>query len=484
MANAAASDNARWAGPALLVVLAVTAARIVVLWFDQKQLFVDEAQYWFWGQDLAFGYFSKPPAIGWLIRGVTDLAGSDAPFWVRFPAPVLHGATAMLLGMVTARLAGGVAAVWTVSAYLTLPIVAVGSMLMTTDTLMFPFITAAYLLWSGALEEDRPALGAAAGVCLGLGFLAKYAAIYFGAAACLTALLVRPMRPSGRVALWALAAFLLAISPNLIWNLSNGLITVQHTVDNIEWARDPAARLGLEWDDLGEFAVAQLMVFGPLFLPALFWATMRWRELPSGMRSLILFSVPIILLVCVQAALSRAYANWAAAAYLTGTVAVVLWLLPRSRGWLAVGVGVNAAICIALAVIVTLPPWLPDRVREATMQRYLGRVELTEAIVETARAQGLKTVVASNRDILADLFYTGRDLGIAFRAVPVRGRPPHHYAMSWAFEGGDAPVLYVGDNAPNCAADAEPVARYTPDTGYWSERPKAAWRVPGSCWDQ
>ncbi len=339
MASAGASDGVRWAGPALLLVLAVTAARIVLLWFDQKQLFVDEAQYWFWGQDLAFGYFSKPPAIAWLIRGVTDLAGSDAPFWVRLPAPLLHGLSAMLLGMVAARLAGGVAALWTIAAYLTLPLVAVGSLLMTTDTLMFPFLVAAYLAWLEALEEDRPGLGAAAGLSLGLGFLAKYAAIYFGAAALLAAVLVRQMRPSPRVALWALSAFVLAISPNLLWNLSNGLITVQHTVDNIEWARDPAARLGLEWDELGEFVVAQFIVFGPLFLPALAWAAVRWRDLTAEMRALVLFAVPIILLVCLQAVLSRAYANWAAAAYLTGTVAVVLWLLQRSRAWLILGVG-------------------------------------------------------------------------------------------------------------------------------------------------
>ena len=77
------------------------------------------------------------------------------------------------------------------------------------------------------------------------------------------------------------------------------------------------------------------MVFGPILLPALIWAACRWRGLSPWLRTLVVFSLPIILLVCVQALLSRAYANWAAAAYLTGTVAVVLWLLPRARGWLA-----------------------------------------------------------------------------------------------------------------------------------------------------
>ena len=147
----------------------------------------------------------------------------------------------------------------------------------------------------------------------------------------------------------ALAGFIAAISPNVIWNVANGLITVQHTVDNIDWARDPAARIGLEWAELGEFVVAQFMVFGPLLLPVLVWAAFRWRDLGPQLRMLVLFSLPIVLLVCVEALLSRAYANWAAPAYLTGSIAVVIWLLPRARWWLGLCVAFNAALSLTSA---------------------------------------------------------------------------------------------------------------------------------------
>jgi hypothetical protein len=353
---------------------------------------------------------------------------------------------------------------------------------MTTDTLMFPFLATALILWLDAIAEERPGLAALAGVAVGLGFLAKYAAVYYLGCACLAAVFVPVMRPSWPVAAAALAGFLVAISPNVIWNLTNGLITVQHTVDNIDWARDPAERLGLEWRKLGEFVAAQLAVFGPILLPALVWAATRWRDLGAPLRGLVLFSLPIVLLVCVEALLSRAYANWAAPAYLAGTVAVVLWLLPRARGWLVAGVGVNAAISLGIAAIVTLPPWLPEEVRAATMDRYLGRVEMTESIIALARQEGLTTVVSDERDILADLFYTGRDAELAFRAEPEPGRPQHHYAMSWAYEGGDETVLYVGNYAPDCVGDAAPLADLRPESGYWSDRRVFAWRVPGSCW--
>jgi len=54
----------------LFIILAVTLWRIVTLHFDTTDFFVDEAQYWFWSQNLDFGYYSKPPMIAWFIRAM------------------------------------------------------------------------------------------------------------------------------------------------------------------------------------------------------------------------------------------------------------------------------------------------------------------------------------------------------------------------------------------------------------------------------
>ncbi|NBC96675.1 MAG: glycosyltransferase family 39 protein, partial [Deinococcus-Thermus bacterium] len=75
MPNAAARPS-EWLPSALALVLAITAARVVLLAANGTDLFTDEAQYWFWGQDLALGYYSKPPLIGWVIRASTEIGGS------------------------------------------------------------------------------------------------------------------------------------------------------------------------------------------------------------------------------------------------------------------------------------------------------------------------------------------------------------------------------------------------------------------------
>ena len=108
---------------------------MALLPFDSADLFVDDAQYWFWGQTLDWGYYSKPPLIAWILRLSTAI-GSDAPFWIRLPLPLIHAATAVVVALIARRLygarVGGIAGF----AFATLPGVALGSLLVSTDTPM------------------------------------------------------------------------------------------------------------------------------------------------------------------------------------------------------------------------------------------------------------------------------------------------------------------------------------------------------------
>ena len=55
----------------IAAIVAITGWRLLALWLTPLDLFMDEAQYWLWGDELALGYFSKPPLIGWVIRAFT-----------------------------------------------------------------------------------------------------------------------------------------------------------------------------------------------------------------------------------------------------------------------------------------------------------------------------------------------------------------------------------------------------------------------------
>ena len=257
-----------WFAPSFAIALSVTALRLGLLAFNQTDLFVDESQYWLWGQHLAFGYFSKPPMIGWVIGIVTDLAHSDAPFWVRMPGAVLHGATALCLAALAFRLSGRGAAIWTAAVYVTLPLAAVGSLLMSTDTVMAPFFAGGLLAYHRTLTNHRRADAVLTGCMIGCACLAKYAGIYLPCGMALCALPRADLRPSRtEIALIALPA-LAIFAPNLLWNMAHGWSTFGHTAQNMGWGlpqREAHAALA----SLADFLLLQVAVGGPVVFGAI-----------------------------------------------------------------------------------------------------------------------------------------------------------------------------------------------------------------------
>ena len=87
---------------AIGLTLLVTALRLVAVRLSPLQLYADEAQYWVWSQHLAFGYFTKPPLVAWLIR-LTTLMGDAEPL-VRLSSPLLHAAAGIFIFLAANRL--------------------------------------------------------------------------------------------------------------------------------------------------------------------------------------------------------------------------------------------------------------------------------------------------------------------------------------------------------------------------------------------
>ena len=129
----------------LLIVLGFTLWRVVMLNFDTTDLFVDEAQYWFWSQNLDLGYYSKPPMIAWVIRAMTELSGSNAIYWIRLLGPLIHMAAALVLMKAAKRFVGPEIEGWTGATYITLPGVALSSVFFSTDVILLFFIAIALL---------------------------------------------------------------------------------------------------------------------------------------------------------------------------------------------------------------------------------------------------------------------------------------------------------------------------------------------------
>jgi 4-amino-4-deoxy-L-arabinose transferase-like glycosyltransferase len=336
------------------LLLAVTAFRLVVNgWLDPLPLSGDEAQYWIYGEHLAGGYYSKPPLLPWLMRLSTELLGPTA--WaMRLPSVLLHLAVALCLFGIGRRLYAPAVGLLAALVYLTLPAVSVSSMIASTDPpMLLGWALATYALIR-ALEGDGRALGwwALGGIGVGLGLLGKYTMIAWVVALAFV-LLLDPhwrSRVSARGLAVAMAAALLAFSPNLVWNALNGFPTLTHLGENADLAMGGARPVGARATEALDFVLSQAGVFGPIAFAILLWLLVRpatWRD--PRLRLLLGLGLPLFLAITVQAWLNRANANWAAPVYLGFTVAVAVWLVAERHRRLARGlVGLNLVVLLAV----------------------------------------------------------------------------------------------------------------------------------------
>src|SRR5919198_2268804 len=137
-------ETRRWLWPLATALAALLAVRVTALHYNATDLFFDEAQYWSWSGEPAFGYYSKPPLIAWLIRAASASCGVSE-FCVRLPSPFIHTATALAVFAVGARLYGGRTGFWSALVFATLPGVSLSAGIISTDVpLLFFWALALY----------------------------------------------------------------------------------------------------------------------------------------------------------------------------------------------------------------------------------------------------------------------------------------------------------------------------------------------------
>src|SRR5438067_6040445 len=149
-----------WAAAAII---GLTAARLLWLAVTSAELYPDEAQYWFWSLHPAFGYYSKPPLVAWIIALTTRALG-DSEFAIRLAAPLLHAIAAGFVYGIAARLHDRRAGFWSALTYITLPGVSLSGFLISTDAVLLPCWAAALYAFIRAREPGGERWWIAVGV--------------------------------------------------------------------------------------------------------------------------------------------------------------------------------------------------------------------------------------------------------------------------------------------------------------------------------
>jgi 4-amino-4-deoxy-L-arabinose transferase-like glycosyltransferase len=427
-----------------LLLFAILAVRLAGLALSNAELYFDEAQYWAWAQAPAFGYFSKPPLLAWIIAGSTALFG-DSPFAVRLPSPLLHFATSFVIYAIAARLYAPRVGFWAALTYAIMPGTSISATLMSTDVPLLFF-------WSVALlalihHVERPSLGAGLvlGLAIGLGLNAKYAMAYF----VLCYGVYAAVSPAARATLkhpgtWAaLGLAILLIAPNVWWNAEHQFATFEHTRENAAWGGRFPNLTGLL-----AFIGAQLAIAGPVPAAAFALALAGRKAGVEGepRRLLAAMSLPIFLLICVQAVISKANGNWAAPGFVAATVlaAAVMLSLDWRRGMIFTLVFSGIAL-----VAVSFAGSLAGTIRVGPIGGELGKMvgwrDFAAKVRAISETRGLKTIVFVGRPLTASMLYELRGSHLDIRSYVGDGQAPRdHFEMERPWhpsEGG--PVLLV-----------------------------------------
>jgi 4-amino-4-deoxy-L-arabinose transferase-like glycosyltransferase len=346
----------------LLVCVFLFRAVFTLFFCSQADLAGDEAYYWDWGRQFDWGYYSKPPMIGWIMGVVGRLTG-DTDWGIRLAALLLGTGTLAAFFALTRSLYDARTGFIAAALMLLTPASAGLNLFLTIDApLLLTWTLALRLFWSAAQSPASWARWLILALVIGFGTLSKQMMLVFP----LLMVVFAAVSKEDRVLLknprlWiAIVIGVLFLIPVLNWQQKHQWITLEHTahhfdtksLDVVDWLTRT-----LEWPGV------QALVYTPvtwLALVMVLWAGMsRWKTMDRRARYLLLFSAPALLIFTLLALRQRINPNWPAVFYVPAFILLAAWFtehLPFAKGasWQKWSFRVAGAITVVLHLIVPI----------------------------------------------------------------------------------------------------------------------------------
>jgi 4-amino-4-deoxy-L-arabinose transferase-like glycosyltransferase len=432
--------------------IALALLTILRIWMTgNMELAPDESYYYLWSQHPDICYFSKGPGVAAAIRIGTDILGASE-HGVRLLSPLLSLGTSLLIFLMARRLFSEQIAVWTALAMNFLPILQVGSVLMTIDPLSIFFWTAAlFTFWlalePSSTEEEHFKEGwswwwLATGALIGLGFLCKWTNAMQLVSILVVLLSCRRMRRHFfKPGFWLmLLVFLVFLLPPLLWNAQHQWITFAHLTHRGGLNEPFRIHIGEPFAFLG----AHAGVYSPLLFIAIL--VTLWRQFPRAIdhfkpRFLIAFTLPLLLLYFCLSLKKAGEANWTAPAMVSGGIlAAADWYerarrSARVRRFLGIGLGFGLVMSVLIMNIDLLrSAGLPYPYRRDPTTRLRGWATAAQA-VEKVRAEREKTLgapvflIANGRGVASSIGFYLKE-----KRMDGPGHPPVYTPESQSIE--------------------------------------------------
>ncbi|MFM1878615.1 MAG: hypothetical protein RLZZ241_1481 [Bacteroidota bacterium] len=312
------------------------------------ELLHDEAYYWYYSQNLAWGYFDHPPMVAWMIalgnvlvagelgvRLISCLMGSGLLLllWLlidRYQQKEFHYNLYVWLGAIVLLHAYG---------FLSLP-----------DTPLL-FFTALFLLFYRAFLTQSNLLLALA---LGLSMAALMYSKYHAALVILGVLVSNPSLIKNRLAWFALLVSVLAFTPHLYWLYEHDFVSIR-----FHFLERPNQMYRFESNTLG-YLLNLLTLFGLTF-PWVYVALFKFRPADQFEKALVYMTYGILLFFFISSFQRRVQTQWLIAVCIPVAIIVGRELVVRRnlRFWILRAGIVNLIILGILRVGLIYAPLFP-----------------------------------------------------------------------------------------------------------------------------
>ena len=438
-------------------------------------LFVDEAQYWEWSRELAWGYYSKPPLLPVLIKFSVWVAGDDTT-GVRWLVQMCWAVVPLVLWrlgwemqrdsqrpMASPHAVGAWAAVLFAGS---LASGVLGQVATTDGPLVLLWSLQLWLVWRAMAQPSRWSRWLWLGIVLALGLLSKYTmSAVLASWAVWWWLGHRHAAVSKGMAL-AVCLAALALLPHLAWNQAHDWPTLKHTADLLSGASVSSdAFLAKFLPRLAEYLGSQALLAGPVFLIVSVWVVMRLWIKPATPP--LNFSTspamwawhgswPLWAIGGLQAMQGTAQINWPAPALLGASLALGWLLGSRQAAWrwrepvavvlmasfFSTALSLGGDWRARLNLPVQKSKWdLWGRARGWEE----GLVQLQPLLASNPDA----TLVALDRTLIVHAAYAWREQKVMALSWQQTSHPLHHYDLLYRFDpakhSGPVLLLVMGD---------------------------------------
>lgn len=365
----------------------VTALRFWLI--GRTDLIPDEAYYAVWADRLDVCYWDQPGGIAFWNALMTAVFGRS-DFALRAGAIALSLVSTFFtydLGRTTLR-DERLAALGALLAQF-VPLLSMGAVLILHDTLLGAALSATMALVARAWLGERPRWWYAAAAVFTVALYAKFSAVILVVGAALF-LIAEPSarRALRRGELWIGAAGVaVAFTPVIAWNARHGWVAYKAVT---KLSTDVSMTVGERVTSLFDYFGSQLALVTPILLVLMMLgAREAWRDrrekVGAGAALLACWFIGFFAYFAAQALRAKVQGNWAAMAYVPGSLLAVRWMAAHGEGrtarrWSKAAIGLAATVTLLIHAhsvrsFLPIPPKIDPTAQAHGWKNLAGEVE-------------------------------------------------------------------------------------------------------------